>query len=499
MAASTSVSRFPVTASQKVFHSLFEPQSLGMSGTEQRSPSTTKSVSKAYRVNVSRSSSTMKLSVLKQSAALADLIAATQAPLAKPSSLSPVKLSKPSVSAAKTFVMDKYKYSPTNIQHRKGNHKRLTAVSIFDPEATTVGLDTPPSNATVGNDPTACSSTIAQLRRLPRKTSQKKTVMTDNSFPQDKSETENTVTESTKTKMSATIIKINKGLEKSFPKSRTGQKSPLIQLSEASCLNSGEDYFVDLIRACWSAISGVSSQQSKLSLNRLSELHSYFVQNHKTMQTMQTDCIIERPSPIHYERKFPHRKLLLLDLDETLIHCTGDSSQRQKFDREVDFINQEGIPLTGFLNVRPHTSRFLTVMSEHFEVVIFTASMKYYADRILKIIDPQRKFISEVFYRDSCCRTRNERLVKDLTIFKGIPLADMILVDNNTYCMWPQPDNGIPVLNFEHDRKDQELQKLEPFLLSIKDVKNHASIIRAQFKLRLLLNSPTVTHFYSQF
>jgi Dullard-like phosphatase family protein len=499
MAASTSVSHYSITATQNVSHSMFVPQSIGANACEHRSPGTTKSVSKAFRLNVSRSSSAMKLPLLKPSATLADMISAQHAGPAKTKTISPVKPSKTSASAAKTFVLDKSKLTPAKLQYRKGNQKKATAVSIFDAEATTIALDTPPSNHTANNDPTTFSAAVTQLRRLPRKESPKKSPMNGQSTPQDRTETETTITETTTAKTSATMVTIKKRLEKSSPKSGSIKKSPLNPLGEASSPFSGEDYFVDLIRTCWSAISGVSAQQSKLSLNQLSEVHNYFVQNHKTMQAMKSDCIVERPSPIHYKRKFLNRKLLLLDLDETLIHCTGDSSQRHKFDREVDFINHEGIPLTGYLNVRPHTTRFLEVMSEHFEVVIFTASMKYYADRILKIIDPQRKFVSEVFYRDSCCRTRNEKLVKDLTIFKGIPLADMILVDNNMYCMWPQPENGIPVINFEHDRKDQELLKLEPFLLSLKDLKNHTSFIRSQFKLPLLLNSPTVTHFYSQF
>ena len=51
---------------------------------------------------------------------------------------------------------------------------------------------------------------------------------------------------------------------------------------------------------------------------------------------------------------------LVLDLDETLIHCLDQ---------------QEITPL-----IRPGTVKFLEEMSKYYEVVIFTASVKDYAD-----------------------------------------------------------------------------------------------------------------------
>ena len=42
---------------------------------------------------------------------------------------------------------------------------------------------------------------------------------------------------------------------------------------------------------------------------------------------------------------------------------------------------------------RPHLDMFLKVVSELFEVVVFTASQQVYAERLLNMIDPQRKFV----------------------------------------------------------------------------------------------------------
>lgn len=500
MASPTSVSQFSILAPHHLSQSMFASQSVAPTPGEPRTPAqAAKSSHKAFRLNVSRSSSAMKLPHPKPLAGSQET--APLQPLVQPSKFStysPVMQSK-TKSLSKNFVLDKSKLSPSKLQYRKAQQKKPTAVSVFDVEVTHTVLDTPPSNTTAGKDPSTFSAAVTQLSRLPRKASPHRAAASGQSTPQDKTDAETTTTESTTVKNSPSIVTIKKRRDFCSTKVISPKKGKVISVQETNSFSSGEDYFVDLIRTCWSAISGQSTLHSKFSISQISEMHNYFLQNHKTMQIMKNDCIVERPAPIHYKRRYPDRKLLLLDLDETLIHCTGDASQRQRFDMEVDFINHEGIPLTGYLNVRPYTHHFLEVMSENFEVVIFTASMKYYADRILKILDPHRKFISEVFYRDSCCRTRNEKLVKDLTVFKGIPLSDMVLVDNNTYCMWPQPDNGIPIINFEHDRKDQELLKLEPFLLSLKDSKHHNALIRSQFKLHQILQNPTLAQYYSHF
>lgn len=49
-----------------------------------------------------------------------------------------------------------------------------------------------------------------------------------------------------------------------------------------------------------------------------------------------------------------------------------------------------------YVRKRPHLDAFLEAVSELFEVVVFTASQQVYAERLLNMIDPQKKFVKWV-------------------------------------------------------------------------------------------------------
>jgi len=73
---------------------------------------------------------------------------------------------------------------------------------------------------------------------------------------------------------------------------------------------------------------------------------------------------------------------LVLDLDETLVHY-------------VDNFN------TGMILVRPGCHEFLMRLSQVFEIVIFTAGIKEYADWVIGLIDREGEFIERALYRDN--------------------------------------------------------------------------------------------------
>jgi CTD small phosphatase-like protein 2 len=84
-------------------------------------------------------------------------------------------------------------------------------------------------------------------------------------------------------------------------------------------------------------------------------------------------------------------------------------------------------------NIRPFTQQCLEEVNKHYEVVVFTASHKWYADVILDYIDPEKKYIQHRLYREHCIKTTDNVYIKDLSIFKNRDLKDMIIVDNAVY------------------------------------------------------------------
>ena len=140
--------------------------------------------------------------------------------------------------------------------------------------------------------------------------------------------------------------------------------------------------------------------------------------------------------------------VLALDLDETLIHS-----------KQVD---------NGFVvATRPHAAEFIRACAGSFEVVVFTASVRPYADPILDLLDPDGTLIRRRYYRDSCVPSINgQSFVKDLRVL-GVDLASIALVDNAPVSYSIQPENGIPIRTWmDDDPEDDELRRLLPFLLN---------------------------------
>ncbi len=110
---------------------------------------------------------------------------------------------------------------------------------------------------------------------------------------------------------------------------------------------------------------------------------------------------------------------------------------------------------------------FIKNMSKKYEIIIFTASIQYYADAIINHIDPDNKYISYVLTRKHCMQTKNGFFIKDLRIIKNRELKNMVIVDNLLHSFGLQIDNGIPILEFIDNDQDQELKYLENYLVRL--------------------------------
>ncbi|CAL4962508.1 unnamed protein product [Urochloa decumbens] len=171
---------------------------------------------------------------------------------------------------------------------------------------------------------------------------------------------------------------------------------------------------------------------------------------------------------------------LVLDLDETLVHSTLDHCDNADFTLEV-FFNMKNH--TVYVRKRPYLKMFLEKVAQMFELVIFTASQRIYAEQLIDRLDPDGKYISRRIYRDSCLFS-DGCYTKDLTIL-GVDLAKVAIIDNTPQVFQLQVDNGIPIKSWFDDPSDQELIELLPFLESLVDAEDVRPLISKTFHDKL--------------
>ena len=114
---------------------------------------------------------------------------------------------------------------------------------------------------------------------------------------------------------------------------------------------------------------------------------------------------------------------------------------------------------------RPYLKSFLQEISKYFDLAIFTAAMKNYADTIIDYIDPKNEYFQFRLYRDACIPIQNRLYIKDLRIIKDYDPSNVILMDNSLYSFMNQPSNGMLVNSFYTNHKDNQLVNAKSFLI----------------------------------
>lgn len=102
----------------------------------------------------------------------------------------------------------------------------------------------------------------------------------------------------------------------------------------------------------------------------------------------------KRPILLPPKTKNTPKMTLVLDLDETLVHCSTEQLPGAELTFPVMYGGRE---YEVFVRRRPHFEEFLKRVSQLFEVVVFTASQEVYASRLLDLIDTENKYVQYVF------------------------------------------------------------------------------------------------------
>ena len=178
--------------------------------------------------------------------------------------------------------------------------------------------------------------------------------------------------------------------------------------------------------------------------------------------------IHEISKKIVFPKNNQHKQTILLDLDETIIHVDFEGEYKN-YDAILYFdnINENGeIEKNIRINLifRPGLFQFLDFINNYFEVFIYTASYKNYADTIIDYIEKDKKYFSLRLYRENCIYLKPGIYIKDLRIINERELKNMIIIDNSLFSFANQLDNGILVTSFFNDLNDSFLLNLINYL-----------------------------------
>ena len=219
----------------------------------------------------------------------------------------------------------------------------------------------------------------------------------------------------------------------------------------------------------------------------------------KYLSSNQSQC------PISSQKNFENildknKKILLLDLDETLIHADffeeleENKIDSNKYDAIISFYTSEDPNINNTNNnnnitdnnttddeskddscekvlnkvgifIRPKVKEFLEEISKYFLIGVFTAAIPEYADATINYLDPEEKYIKFKLYRNDCINIGDLVRVKDLKIFGEENLDKIVILDNNIYSFSNQLSNGILINSFFNDENDDELSNVRKYLI----------------------------------
>ncbi|MBO0933173.1 NIF family HAD-type phosphatase [Fibrella aquatilis] len=174
-------------------------------------------------------------------------------------------------------------------------------------------------------------------------------------------------------------------------------------------------------------------------------------------------------------------KLVILDLDETLIHAT-----KHEQNWPCDFKYEEY-----FIYKRPHVDQFLNDIAKHFTIGIWSSADDDYVDDIVRVITPPVVAFSFVWGRSRCSIRRD--IESDTYCFekrldklkkRGFRLEDMLIVDDSPEKSRTNYGNAIHIAEFNGDPSDEELPILLTYLMQLKDVPNVRSIEKRGWRNR---------------
>lgn len=170
-----------------------------------------------------------------------------------------------------------------------------------------------------------------------------------------------------------------------------------------------------------------------------------------------------------------NKKTLILDLDETLVHSLSRGTRMSNGHMvEVKLNNQ--VATLYYVHKRPYCDLFLKQVSKWYNLVIFTASVKEYADPVIDWLESERKYFNKRYYRNHCTLRDGQGYIKDLSnVDKN--LQNVLIIDNSPISYALHENNAIIVEGWINDPSDSDLLNLIPLLNGLRYTTDVRSIL----------------------
>ena len=176
------------------------------------------------------------------------------------------------------------------------------------------------------------------------------------------------------------------------------------------------------------------------------------------------------------------RPLLILDLDETLVHATTNPPN-DRFSFEV---------ANYFVYVRPHVQSFLDSVSCFYDLAVWTASTESYASEIVASVIGDREL--QFLWGRSRCTQKFDEIhyeqfwLKDLRKVKrqGWQLERVLMIDDTPKKLTRNYGNLVRVSAWEGNPNDNELLDLAKYLEWLHAHENFRTIEKRGWRSRQL-------------
>ena len=198
------------------------------------------------------------------------------------------------------------------------------------------------------------------------------------------------------------------------------------------------------------------------------DFSKYIINCVELIMDMDKDSQVRLKTKINFnfpksKKKAFKKRIALFDLDETLVHCTGDikSGKNNNYQHVIDITLPGKNTVKVGINLRPLWKETLDLIKRKYHIVIHTASHQAYADSVLDFMDPEKKYFKYRLYRNNCSLVDIDGVkfyVKDLDIFdEYYDLKDIVIIDNSVLSFAYHLYNGIPIVPYYEGDQDNFL------------------------------------------